>query len=101
MALDVTIRAYEEADRDVWLSDVEDAFSPFEYEPSLFHEDTTEWEIGEANPRSNPVVEPDWYEGGLTIRFKYVSRVLHDADRLTSVQDGQNGGVYVDETLDE
>ena len=88
MELDVVIRAYDESDRDVWLSDVADYFLPYEYDASDFHEDTTEWEVGDAEPRSNPAVEPDWYESGVVIRFKYVSRVEQDADALTSVQEG-------------
>ncbi|OYR54908.1 hypothetical protein DJ70_12830 [Halorubrum halodurans] len=86
MELDVTIRTYDESDRDVLLSDVADAFLPYEYDASVFHDDTTEWEIGDPSPRSNPVVEPDWYEGGLTIRFRYVSRVEQDASALTSTE---------------
>ena len=84
MEIDVAIRTYDESDRDLLLSDVMDAFLPYEYDSSAFHEDTTEWEVGSPSPRSNPVVEPDWYEGGLTIRFKYVSRVEQEADTLTS-----------------
>jgi hypothetical protein len=99
--LDIEIRTYDESERDLLLSDVMDAFLPYEYDSSGFHKDTTEWEIGSPSPRSNPVVEPDWYEGGLTIRFTYVSRVEQTADPLTSIQDGSSGGVYVDETLDE
>lgn len=101
MELDVTIRTYDESDRDTLLSDVADAFLPYEYDANGFHEDTTEWEVGNPSPRSNPVVEPDWYEGGLTIRFKYVSRVEQNVEPLSSVEDGSNGGVYVYEKLDE
>ena len=88
MELDVEIRAYDEGDRDNWLSDVIDHFLPYEYDATAFHPDTTEWEVGDAEPRSNPVVEPDWYESGAAIRFKYVSRVEQEADTLTSVQEG-------------
>jgi len=101
MELDLTIRAYEESDRDFLLSDVEDAFLSYEYDASAFHEDTTEWEVGSSEPRSVAVVEPDWYEGGIGIQFKYVSRVEQPGDQLLSVDNGENGGVYVDETLDE
>jgi hypothetical protein len=101
MELDVVIRTYDESNRDILLSDVIDAFLPYEYDSSAFHDDTTEWEVGSPTPRSNPIVEPDWYEGGLTIRFKYVKRVETAENTLTSIQDGSNGGVYVDETLDE
>lgn len=95
MELDVLVRAYDESDRDTWLSDVADHFLPYEYDASTFHEDTTEWEIGDAEPRSNPVVEPDWYESGLVVQFKYVSRVTETIDTLETVQEG----VYVDESL--
>lgn len=86
MTLDVEIRTYDESERDLLLSDVEDQFSPYEYDSSGFHEDTTEWDIGGATPRSNPVVEPDWYEGGLTIRFKYVKRTEQQAVSLGTIQ---------------
>lgn len=85
MELDVAIRTYDESERDLLLSDVVDAFLPYEYDSSAFHEDTAEWEVGNPTPRSNPVVEPDWYEGGLTIRFKYVSRVQQDDNSITSI----------------
>lgn len=90
MELDVTIRTYDESDRDVLLSDVADAFLPYEYDSNGFHEDTTEWEVGNPSPRSNPVVEPDWYEGGLTIGFKYVSRVEQSAEALVSTNNTVN-----------
>jgi hypothetical protein len=89
MELDIEIRAYDEADRDTWLSDVKDYFLPYEYDASAFHADTFEWEVGDAEPRSNPVVEPDWYASGLVVRFKYVSRVEQEASTLTSVQEGE------------
>lgn len=90
MELDFTIRVREEGDRDRLLSRVIDAFLPFEAYSDLFHEDTTEWEVGGGSPRSNPVVEPDWYDGGLSIRFKYVSRVQRPGSPLLSVDEGEN-----------
>lgn len=99
MEMEVVVRAYDESDRDTWLSDVVDAFLPFEYDPAPFHTDTTEWEVGNASPRSNSVVEPDWYEAGLELSFTFVSRVQQTADPLSSVVDGPNGGVYDDESL--
>lgn len=96
MEMDVTIRAYDEADRDTWLSDAADHFLPYEYDASAFDPDTTEWEIGDVAPRSNPVVEPDWYESGLVVRFKYMSRSQQEADTLESVQEGD---VQISETI--
>jgi hypothetical protein len=101
MELDITVRTYDESERDILLSDVADAFLPYEYDASAFHEDTTEWQVGSPNPRSVAVVEPDWFEGGFDLQFKYVSRVVQPDSKLTAVNDGGNGGVYVDETLDE
>jgi hypothetical protein len=89
MDLDVTVRTYDEGNRDVWLSDVADHFLVYEDDADLFHEDTFEWEVGDAEPRSNPAVEPDWYESGTMIRFKYVSRWVRQAETLTSVQEGE------------
>ena len=91
MNLDVTIRAYEEGDRDRWLSDVGDYFLEYEYDADAFDSDTTEWEVGDVEPRNNPVVEPDWYESGLVIRFKYVSRTQKSADALSAVQENVDG----------
>lgn len=85
MEVDVAVRAYDEGDRDGWLSDVADAFLPYEYDADSFDPDTTEWEVGTATPRSNSVIEPDWYEGGLDVSFVYVTRVDQSADALTGV----------------
>lgn len=95
MEMDVTVRTYDEAKRDTWLSDVEDHFLPMEYDADAFHPDSFEWEVGDGEPRNNPAVEPDWYESGLMVRFKIVSRVTQPDDALGSVQEG----VYVDESL--
>lgn len=99
MELDIEIRTYDESERDLLLSDVMDAFLLYEYDSSAFHEDTTEWEVGSPTPRSNPVVEPDWYEGGLTIRFKYVSRVQQEAENLVSVEDNSAENNETDDGL--
>lgn len=87
MEIDVELRTYDESERDVLLSDVMDAFLPYEYDPESFHSDTTEWQVGNPTPRTNPVVEPDWFEGGLDIRFKYVSRVEQTASSLTGTDE--------------
>lgn len=90
MELDIEIRTYDESDRDILLSDVADAFLPYEYDASGFHDDTFEWEVGNPTPRSNPVVEPDWYSGGLTVQFKYVGRVEQNDESLTSIEQSIN-----------
>lgn len=72
---DCVVRTYDEGERDVLLDAVDDSFLPYEYDSDLFHADTAEWRVGGAEPRSNPAVEPDWYESGVVVRFKYVSRV--------------------------
>lgn len=81
---DCVVRAYNEGERDTLLDAIDTAFLPYEHDSSLFHEDTAEWTIGGSEPRSNPVVEPDWYEGGKVVRFKYVKRVTTGASALTS-----------------
>ncbi|NUC72544.1 hypothetical protein HTZ84_09520 [Haloterrigena sp. SYSU A558-1] len=83
---DCVVRSYEESERDSLLGAIDDAFLPYEYDSDLFHADTAEWRVGGAEPRSNPVVEPDWYEGGKVIRFKYLKRVTRDADSLGTAQ---------------
>ncbi|WP_200531625.1 hypothetical protein [Halorubrum sp. LN27] len=83
---DCVVRVYDEGDRDVYLDQIDDAFLPYEYDSSAFHDDTAEWRVGGSEPRSNPVVEPDWYEGGKVVRFKYVKRVTQAADALGTTQ---------------
>lgn len=91
MTLDIMVRAYDEGQRDRWLSDVADHFLPFEYRAQDFNSDTFEWEVGNAEPRNNPVVEPDWYESGVVVRFNYVSRVTQEHDTLTAVDETVSG----------
>lgn len=81
---DCVVRVYDEGDRDVYLDLIDEAFLPYEYDSSAFHADTAEWRVGGSEPRSNPIVEPDWYEGGKILRFRYVKRVTQGADALTS-----------------
>jgi hypothetical protein len=83
---DCVVRSYDEDERDSLLDAIDSAFLPYEYDSAMFHADTGEWRIGGAEPRANPVVEPDWYEGGKVIRFKYLKRVTQAADTLTSTQ---------------
>ena len=96
MEIDIEARAYDESDRDTWLSDVADAFLIYESYADLFDEDTFEWQVGEIQPRSNPQVEPDWYEGGVTIRFKYVSRAQRTVDPLAEIVEGENSAASAD-----
>ncbi|SEL17655.1 hypothetical protein [Haloferax larsenii] len=81
---DCVVRTYDEGDRDTYLDLIDDAFLPYEYDSSAFNPDTADWRVGGSEPRSNPVVEPDWYEGGKVLKFKYVKRVSQSADTLTS-----------------
>ena len=83
---DCIVRSYDEGERDSLLDTVDAAFLPYEYDSDLFHEDTAEWRVGGAEPRSNPVVEPDWYEGGKVVRFKFVKRVTKAAQSLDTAQ---------------
>lgn len=83
---DCVVRTYDESERDVLLDAVDDSFLPYEYDSELFHPDTAEWRVGGAEPRSNPAVEPDWYEGGKVVRFKYVKRVTQTTDTLGATQ---------------
>ena len=85
MTADWTVRADTEAERDSLLDQVGDAFLPYEYDSAPFHPDTTEWRVGNDSPRSVPVVEPDWYEGGIPVYFRFVTETTQSADSLDSV----------------
>lgn len=85
MTADFTVRADTEAERDSLLEQVGDAFLPYEYDSDPFDPDTTEWTVGDDSPRSVPVVEPDWYEGGIVVYFKFVTETTQSADSLDSV----------------
>lgn len=93
---DCTVTSYDEGERDDLVDQIDDAFLPYEYDAGTFHADTSEWEVGNTQPGSLPVLEPDWYEARKTIRFRYVKRVTQAADPLTSTQEN----VHTDESLD-
>lgn len=74
MTADCIAREYSESDRDAILNSIHDAFIPYEWDATDFHEDTREWEVGNSGARSNPIVEPDWYEAGILLEFDFVKR---------------------------
>lgn len=65
---------------------IQDRFSPYESDSSLFDGDTAEWEVGELGPRDNPVFEPDWYQAGLVVRFTFVRKTTDSQDTLDTIQ---------------
>lgn len=70
----LTIRTTDEQQRDTMLDDIQMAFLPYETDSESFDRDTTEWEIDTAGPRTNSLIEIDWYESGVLLSFKYVKR---------------------------
>lgn len=88
MELDIEVKSKDEGERDVTLSDVQDLFLPFERDSGRFHSDTFEWEVGSVKPRNNPVIEPDWYQAGITVRLRFVHEVVdNDVDVLEAVNE--------------
>lgn len=90
MELDITVKSHDEGERDVTLSNIQDTFLPFEWESDRFHADTFEWEVGDIRPRNNPYIEPDWYQAGVIVSFRFVDEVVEEVDALTSVQEDVN-----------
>jgi hypothetical protein len=74
MEIDCLIRYYDEVEKDKVADAIQMGFLPYEKHSSAFDEDTTEWRIGDTSPRSNVVIDPDWYESGIVLSFKYVKR---------------------------
>lgn len=98
MEADCIARSYDESERDTVLHEIQSAFIPYEKDAEAFHRDTREWEIGNSGPRSNPVVEPDWYEAGVLLRFEYVKRVEETGkDTIQTI----DTSVEADESLED
>lgn len=74
MNLDLELRFYDEIERDKAAHRIQMEFLPYENDASRFSDDTMQWEVGEAQPRSNDIAEPDWYEAGVMLRFNYLKR---------------------------
>lgn len=81
-------RSYSETEANDILNTVQDHFSVYEYNSDFFDSDTAMWSIGDLGPRANAVVEPDWYELGVPLRFEYLRRVARttDYDTLETIQ---------------
>lgn len=91
MECEITIRSYDEGERDTVGPSISDDLVPFMYDSDLFNEDTFEWAVGEFKPKSFSVVERDWYEGFVTVSCGYVRRVEQMADTLQDVQENIDG----------
>jgi hypothetical protein len=74
MEADCQLVFNDELKRDEAIDTIRDAFVPYEYDAKQFDKDTAEWEILMASPRTNNQFEPDWYVGGVVLRFMYVTR---------------------------
>lgn len=74
MEADCQLVFNDELKRDQAIDTIRDAFTPYEYDATKFDEDTAEWAVLMASPRSNDQFEPDWYVGGVVLRFWYVTR---------------------------
>ncbi|MFC7191853.1 hypothetical protein ACFQL7_20860 [Halocatena marina] len=87
MELTITVKSYDEGERDTILGDIKGHYVPFASPHGRsFHEDTFEWNIGKATPSSNSIVENDWYVGFIKISCKYVTREQQTGTKLQEVQ---------------
>lgn len=93
---DFVVRYYDENARDERVDSIHEAFLPYEYDASDFHADTAEWELGNASPRQNPILEQDWYEVGMNATFVYLKRATETKDALETV----NKSTDIDDSLD-
>lgn len=100
MNLDLWIKTYDdepirmadephwgEEGRDELVNMVHETFLPFEYRPEQFHEDSFEWQVGDAVARSVPTEEPNWFETDQKVTFRYVKELTNDdVDVLESIE---------------
>lgn len=99
MEVDCRVRQDSELDRDTVVHDVHTALAPYERDATAFDPDTREWEIASSGPRETNVIEPDWYEGGVLVRFEYVKRAEQTSGLPDTIQDIQTT-VEPDESLE-
>lgn len=85
LSIDFLAREIDEADAYSLLEMLQAHFAAYEYTPDWFDPDTTEWQVGDISPRANPVIEPDWYEVGVPVQFKYVRKTTKTADEVSGV----------------
>ncbi|WP_330630663.1 hypothetical protein [Halocatena halophila] len=88
---EILLRSYSESERDELGPDLADNFIPYMDDSKLFNKDTFRWEVGKFVPKTQSVVERDWYEGTLLVKFGYVKRVEHTVDTLEQVQENIGG----------
>lgn len=100
LTIDFLGREIDEADAYSLLETIQSHFASYEYNADWFDSETTEWEVGDVSPRSNPVIEPDWYEVGVPVRFKYVRKTTKMADEVAGVDTITDVPVTVTEDSD-
>jgi len=74
MEINCLVRDTDEIEKDKTVDDLQMAFLPYERDSSQFDADTREWEVSDVRSRGNQIVEPDWYESGVVLRFEYVKK---------------------------
>lgn len=82
--VEFAVRSYEESIMDQTINDIATSFLPFERDARQFDADTEQWEAGEIEPRHNAVVEPDWYENAIIVRFNYLKR--HEVTGMDAIE---------------
>jgi len=96
--VEMLVRYYGEVLRDQIIADIHSAFLPYESDSSGFDTDTTEWNIHGGTRGHNSLVEKDWYEGNVTLSFKYVKRAQETGGDIIETI---NTTVEPDESLEE
>lgn len=86
MSVDCLVRAQKEIVKDNNINNIQDQFAEYEYDAARFHADTAEWSVGSSEPRNNPVMEPDWYQSAVPLRFVLVREIEVSEDTLGTVE---------------
>jgi hypothetical protein len=101
MSVEVLLRFYDEIQKDQVANDIHFAFAPYERAPDMFDADTFGWQVGNVEPRGNPVMEPDWYVSAVRMTFGYIKRKEAPPETVPGYIENIEIDVYVDETLSE
>lgn len=77
---------FGEAGRDELVDDVQQAWVRCEHDPSIFHDDSYEFQVESAVSQVRPTEEPNWFETDQVVSFRYLKRVKEfDVDTLDEV----------------
>lgn len=92
MELDFTIKSESEETRDNIADTLQKHFLMYEGNAEQINSDCYHVEVGNVSPRNIHMVEPDWYQNGLTTDIRY-NKFVADTESLEPI-------TSVDETID-